>query len=45
MTIYMLEAEGEDLVRVDTSDRRETLVKGSGGHAWKDVNGNIKEED
>jgi hypothetical protein len=45
MPVYMLEAEGDDMIRVDTSGRKEKMVKGSGGHKWETINGEIKEED
>jgi len=44
MSLYMLEADEGEVVRVDTEGRREKMVKGSGGHEWETINGEIKEE-
>ena len=45
MVIYTLESEDNEIVRIDSEGRKETMVKGSGGHKWRNINGKIQEED
>lgn len=33
--IYMLEAEDDEIVRIDIDGNKEKMVEGSGGHEWE----------